>query len=77
MTLRHDKTAGYGYTGNAQRKKKKVFGFCFFPVNLEMGFTSVRIIYHDQWGCLRVTEERQGKQGQPKGEDTDSHTESI
>lgn len=35
-----------------------------------MGFTSVPIIHHDQWGCLRVTEERQGKQGQPKGEGT-------
>jgi len=66
VTLRHDKpqvTATQGM--HKERKKKKVFGFLFFPVNLEMGFTSVRIIYHDQWGCLRVTGERQGKQGQP------------
>ena len=76
MTLRHDKPQVTA-TQEMHKEKKKVFSFCFFPVNLEMGFTSERIIYHDQWGCLRVTGESQGKQGQPKGEGTNSHTDST
>lgn len=59
------------------RKETTVFIFCFFPANLEMGLTSVQIIYHDQRGRLRVTRECTGKRGQPTREGTDGHTDSI